>query len=76
MKRRDPDMPFGRMREIKNFLPPPSELVFPKDTNKVTINLSISSLNFFKKEAKKQGVKYQQMIRAALDAYAGRFSSQ
>ena len=75
MKRSNYEMPVGRVRIIKDFLPPPSKLVFPKDTNKVTINLTVSSLNFFKKEAKKRGMKYQQMIRAALDAYAGRFSA-
>ena len=76
MKRSNYEMPVGKVRIIKNFLPPPSELVFPRDTNKVTINLTVSSLNFFKKEAKKRGVKYQQMIRAALDAYMGQFSSR
>ncbi len=70
MKQSNYEMPIGKIRLIKNFLPPPSKLVFPKDTTKVTINLSISSLGFFKDHAKKSGVKYQRMIRAVLDAYA------
>ena len=74
MRRRDPDMPAGKLTEIKDFLPPPSELVFPKDTVKVTINLSLASLVFFKREAKKHHTKYQRMIRAVVDNYAGRYS--
>jgi hypothetical protein len=33
---------------INDFLPPPSELVFKKDTVKVTLSLSRRSVNFFK----------------------------
>ena len=77
MKRKiDTDMPIGKVRLIKDFLPPPSELIFPSATTKVTIYLSKDSLAFFKKEAKKHRTKYQRMIRAVIDNYAGRFSSR
>lgn len=58
---------------ISDFLPPPSELIFKEDTVKVTIALSRSSVEFFKREAAKHEVSYQRMIRRLLDEYAGRF---
>jgi len=72
MKKRkiDPDMPIGKMTRVKDFLPPPEELVFPEETIKITISLSKLSVEFFKQQAKKQHVKYQQMIRELLDRYA------
>jgi predicted DNA binding CopG/RHH family protein len=60
-------------RIIPDFLPPPSELVYREDTVKVTIALSRSSVEFFKREAAKHQVSYQKMIRRLLDEYAGRF---
>ncbi len=74
-KKFDQDMPIGKLRRIKDFLPPPSELVFPSETVKVTIYLSKDSLDFFKHEAKKHRTKYQKMIRATLDAYAVNYSA-
>ncbi len=66
----DHNMPIGRLTEVKNFLPPPSKLVFPSDTIKITITLSKPSVDYFKKEAKKHHVKYQRMIRELIDRYA------
>jgi len=62
--------PLGKLRIIKDFLPPPEKLVFKDDQVKVTIALSRTSVEFFKKEAEKQGTQYQKMIRALLDHYA------
>lgn len=56
-------------KRIVDFLPPPHELVMKESKVKVTIDLSQSSLEFFKKHAKKQKVPYQKMIRAVLDRY-------
>jgi len=50
-------------------LPPPNKLVFKEDQVKVTISLSKSCVDFFKKEAKKQKTQYQKMIRNLLDIY-------
>jgi hypothetical protein len=61
------------VRIIPDFLPPPSELAFREDMVKVTIALSRSSVEFFKREAAKHQVPYQKMIRRLLDEYAGRF---
>ena len=71
----DPDMPIGKLTRVKDFLPPPEELVFPSDTVKVTIVLKRSSVNFFKKKAEKHHTKYQRMIRELLDRYAMQYSS-
>jgi predicted DNA binding CopG/RHH family protein len=62
--------PLGRLRVIEDFLPPPSELVFREDMEKVTIELSKRSVDFFKREARVHGTQYQRMIRALLDRYA------
>ncbi|MDE1921530.1 MAG: CopG family transcriptional regulator [Candidatus Omnitrophica bacterium] len=64
------DMPIGELKQIKDFLPPPHQLTFPEDTVKVTISLTKKSLNFFKREAAKNKIKYQKMIRAVVDRYA------
>ncbi|MBV9569917.1 MAG: hypothetical protein JO056_01575 [Alphaproteobacteria bacterium] len=60
----------GRFRIIKDFLPPPDQLVLRESNVKVTLSLSQKSVDFFKREAKKQHVPYQRMIRALVDAYA------
>lgn len=72
MKDRDPnyEMPRGKLVPIPNFLPPPSELIFPEDTVKITISLKRDSINFFKREAQRNHTKYQKMIREVLDRYA------
>ena len=66
------DEPLGQIREIDDFLPGPEELVFKEDNVKVTIGLSRSSVDFFKREAKKHHTQYQKMIRRLLDLYAAR----
>lgn len=63
------DEPMGEVEVIRDFLPSPEELAFKEDTVKVTIALSKSSVEFFKREAEKHDTKYQQMIRRLLDEY-------
>ena len=62
--------PLGKLRIIEDFLPPPQELAFSQESVKVTIALSKTSVDFFKKEARKHGTQYQEMIRRLLDIYA------
>ncbi len=62
-------MPIGKLKIVKDFLPPPDQLVMPEETVKVTIALKKSSLDFFKREAQKHGTKYQKMIREVVDRY-------
>ncbi len=69
-KKIDDDMPIGKITIIPDFLPPPDQLVFPKDkTVKVTLTLSADSIAYFKAHAKKNNTKYQVMIRALVDRY-------
>ena len=62
----------GKVRVVKDFLPPPEKLVLRQTNVKVTLSLSRRSVDFFKREASKQRVPYQRMIRALVDAYAER----
>ena len=64
------DEDIDEIRVVPDFLPSPEELAFKEDTVKVTISLSKSSVEFFKKEAKKHNTQYQKMIRRLLDAYS------
>ena len=59
-------------RPLPDFLPPPDRLVRREDTVKVTLSLSRASVDFFRSQAERQGVPYQRMIRALVDAYARR----
>ena len=60
------DGPIGNVRVIKDFLPSPEELALKDETVKVTISLSKTSVDFFKKEAKNHHTQYQKMIRRLL----------
>ncbi len=64
------DEPLGDVKVISDFLPSPEELALKEETVKVTISLSKTSIEFFKKEAKKHHTQYQKMIRRLLDEYA------
>ncbi len=44
----------GKLKVVNDFFPPPEQLVLREDNVKVTIALKRSSVEFFKKEAKKQ----------------------
>lgn len=63
------DVDLDAARAIKDFLPPPEQLVFKEKTVKITLALSEGSINFFKTQAQKHGLKYQQMIRSLIDKY-------
>lgn len=66
-------MPVGRITKVKDFLPPPEDLIMPERTVKVTILLSESSIGYFKRFAKKHHTKYQKVIRRLLDKYAEKY---
>ena len=66
--------PSDRAVIVKDFLPPPDQLVPRDDSTKVTISLSRRSVEFFKKQARKNKVPYQRMIRALVDEYVDRHS--
>jgi predicted DNA binding CopG/RHH family protein len=64
------DEPLGELKVIKNFLPSPDQLILKEENVKITIALKKSSIEFFKKEAKKRHTSYQKMIRQVIDWYA------
>lgn len=65
--------PMGDLRVVKDFLPPPDQLVLKEENVKVTIALRKSSIDFFKEEAQKHHTSYQKMIRQVIDWYASRY---
>lgn len=64
----------GRLKVIKDFLPPPSKLILREEPVKVTMVLSKSSVKFFKKTARKQHAPYQKLIRTLLDTYVAQYA--
>jgi len=68
------DEKIGNVEIVKDFLPKPEDLVFKEDTIKVTLNLSKSSIEFFKEIAQKHGSQYQKVIRNLLDRYTSYYS--
>lgn len=75
MKKKYSNYKIGNVKIVKDFLPKPDELVFKDDSVKVTLNLSKSSVEFFKGIAKEKGSKYQKIIRNLLDSYSNHYSS-
>jgi len=69
------DEPLGKLRVVRDFLPRPEELAFKRESVKVTMTLSKSSVEFFKRVAHKYHTPYQKMIRTLIDAYAARYPS-
>jgi hypothetical protein len=67
--------PMGELRVIKDFLPPPDQLVVKEENVKVKIALKKSSIDFFKKEAKKHHTSYQKMIRQFIDWYVSHYQT-
>ena len=68
------DEPVGKLRVIKDFLPSPEELTFKEEPIKVTMVLSKSSVQFFKKTARKHHTPYQKIIRTLLDTYVAKYA--
>lgn len=67
------DEPMGQVRVLKDFLPPPDQLVLNDESVKITISLKKSSVEFFKREAQKNHTSYQKMIRQVIDLYTAHF---
>jgi hypothetical protein len=66
--------PFGEVRVVRDFLPPPDQLAFKEEAIKVTLASSRRSVEFFKAEAARHRTQYQKMIRRLLDQYAEHYS--
>ena len=67
--------PMGKLRVIKDFLPSPEEIAFKEEPVKVTIVLSKSSVQFFKKTAHRYRTPYQKIIRNLLDTYVAHYAA-
>lgn len=67
------DEPMGELKIVKDFLPPPHQLVLKEDNVKVTLSLKKSSIDFFKQQAKKHRSSYQKIIREVVDWYASHY---
>jgi predicted DNA binding CopG/RHH family protein len=72
-KTRYTEEPMGELRVVKDFLPPPDQLVLKEANVKVTISLRKSNIDFFKEQAKKHRTSYQKMIREVVDWYASHY---
>ena len=64
----------GKLKVINDFLPPPNKLILKEEPIKVTMVLSKTSVQFFKKTAKKQHAPYQKLIRTLLDTYVAQYA--
>lgn len=62
--------PAGELKRISDFLPAPNQLIPAQEHMKVTLALTKSSVDFFKREARKHRTKYQVMIRELINLYA------
>ena len=62
-----------RSRIINDFLPPPEKLIKKEPKVKITITLNTGSVDFFKRHAQKNNVKYQAMINEVLDKYVQKY---
>jgi len=61
---------------VNDFLPPPEKLLRKEPKVKITIKLNSGSVDFFKKHAKRNNVKYQTMINEVLDKYVQKYSER
>ena len=67
------DEPMGEPKIVRDFLPPPEQLALKEEKVKITISFSKSSIDFFKREAKRNCTSYQKMIRRVVDFYASHY---
>ena len=61
---------------VADFLPPPEELIRKEPKVKITITLNSGSIDFFKKYARKNNVKYQAMINEVLTQYVQKYKEK
>ena len=61
---------------IRDFLPPPEKLLRKEPKVKITITLNSGSVDFFKKHARQNNVKYQTMINEVLNKYVQKYSER
>lgn len=71
MKRRtaSADEPQGRLRAVRDDLPPPQALVPHEDSVPVTISLSREAAEFYRVEAAKAGLPVHRFLRRMLESW-------
>ncbi len=73
----DPELPEVKsLKLVKDFLPAPEALAKAEELVRVTISLSKTSVEFFKRVADENNVPYQRMIRSLLDGYASNYNKK
>ena len=70
------DEPMGSLKVVRDFLPPPDQLVLKEEQVKVTISLSRESVDFFKRAARQNHTSYQKMIRRVIDLYSTNYGDR
>ena len=63
-------------KKVVDFLPPPEKLIRKEPKVKITITLNSGSVDFFKKHAQKNNVKYQTMINEVLNKYVQKYKEK
>lgn len=63
------DIPDEHLVRVPNFLPPPDVLARAPVGVKITIKLTLETIDFFKEVADKHNTQYQRLIRQVLDEY-------
>ncbi len=63
------DEPLGEFRLVPDFLPAAEEFALREESVQVTLSLSKESFDFFKNEARREHIPYQNVIQKLLDTY-------
>ena len=63
-------------KNVIDFLPPPEKLLRKETKVKITITLNSGNVDFFKKHAQKNKVKYQTMINEVLTKYVQKYDER
>ena len=63
-------------KRIVDFLPPPEKLLKNEPKVKITISLNSGNVDFFKRHAHKNNVKYQTMINEVLTKYVQKYGER
>lgn len=75
-KRNYNDMPSGKLTVVNMDIPPPEKLDFGEKAQKITIAVDPSTIDFFKVAAKKNGQKYQRIMREVLSCYVQKYRNK
>ena len=61
---------------IEDFLPSPSEFAAARKKSRITLNLKEPTVQFFKKEAERNNIPYQVLIRDLLEKYVEKYDGK